>query len=438
MVVGFGLGCCATAACCAGRTACSGLCCCFTACGVKPKSLPKLGYVMMQLFCVLIAFVMMFTLKPLADNIDKDLCVGDEDYSKMTDLEIEASESACFGVSAVLRMTFALVIFHALILILILGRNECASIIHDGGWAFKVIIVLALYIGFFWLPLSFIKVWAEVSRYIGIIFLLIQVLYILDGAYTYNEYMKQFLNEDGSANWQSMVMIIYTLLALSASVGIIIGSFFWFLGNSDSSEKCSLNLGIIISTIVMILVVFVLWVREDSSVLTSALVNFWLTYLMWSGLASNPDAQCNTLLSSGWTTVLQIFSHLIWTWITLFSLSTAIVSDGEEKGASKVAQLVAEEDDGTKVVDAEDVKITVSPNEEPKSGSEEYVFPVSLATLIFQVVLMIVCCHYSMVMTNWGDPVINNDKSNFFAENKVSFWIKIVMQWLSFLIYLVS
>jgi hypothetical protein len=43
-----------------------------------------------------------------------------------------------------------------------------------------------------------------------------------------------------------------------------------------------------------------------------------------------------------------------------------------------------------------------------------------------------------MVMTNWGDPVINNDKSNFFAENKVSFWIKIVMQWLSFLIYLVS
>jgi hypothetical protein len=90
MVVGFGLGCCATAACCAGKNACKGLCCCFEACGVKPKSMPKLGYVILQLFCVLIAFVMMFTLKPLAENIDKDLCVGDEDYSLLTDEEIEA------------------------------------------------------------------------------------------------------------------------------------------------------------------------------------------------------------------------------------------------------------------------------------------------------------------------------------------------------------
>ena len=81
MVVGFGLGCCATAACCAGKTACKGLCCCFSACGVKPKSLPKVGYVIFQLICVLVAFFMMFTLKPLADKFDRDLCVGEEDLS---------------------------------------------------------------------------------------------------------------------------------------------------------------------------------------------------------------------------------------------------------------------------------------------------------------------------------------------------------------------
>jgi hypothetical protein len=80
---------------------------------------------------------------------------------------------------------------------------------------------------------------------------------------------------------------------------------------------------------------------------------------------------------------MQIFTHLVWTWITLFSLSTAIVSDGDEKGNSNIAQLVAEEDDGSKVVDAEEIKVQVSPNEEPKSGSEEFVFPVSLSTLLF-------------------------------------------------------
>jgi len=171
--------------------------------------------------------------------------------------------------------------------------------------------------------------------------------------------MKSSLNEDGSSNWQSMVMIIYTLLSTAASIGLIIGSFFWFLGDGseDPERDCSMSMSLIISTIVMIVIVFVLWIREDSSILTSALVNLWLTYLLWSGLASNPDSQCNTLLKSGWTTFLQIFTHLLWTWITLFSLSTAIVSDGDEKGNSNIAQLVAEEDDGSKPVDAEDIQV---------------------------------------------------------------------------------
>jgi len=30
-----------------------------------------------------------------------------------------------------------------------------------------------------------------------------------------------------------------------------------------------------------------------------------------------------------------------------------------------------------------------------------------------------------MIMTNWGDPVVNNDKSEFFAKSWASFWIKI-------------
>jgi hypothetical protein len=57
-----------------------------------------------------------------------------------------------------------------------------------------------------------------------------------------------------------------------------------------------MSMSLIISTIVMVVIVFVLWIREDSSILTSAMVNLWLTYLLWSGLASNPDSECNTIL----------------------------------------------------------------------------------------------------------------------------------------------
>jgi len=43
-----------------------------------------------------------------------------------------------------------------------------------------------------------------------------------------------------------------------------------------------------------------------------------------------------------------------------------------------------------------------------------------------------------MILTNWGDPVVKNDKSEFFSNTYNSFWIKIVMQWVSFLIYVLS
>jgi hypothetical protein len=136
-----------------------------------------------------------------------------------------------------------------------------------------------------------------------------------------------------------MVMLIYTVVFTAGGIGLLIGCFIWFNGDGSEDEErdCSLNIALISMTCVMFFLVLVLWVREDSSIFTSALVNLWLTYLLWSGLASNPDEKCNTLLNSGWTTFLQIFTHLIWTWITLFSLSTAISSDADEPGQNHIA-----------------------------------------------------------------------------------------------------
>lgn len=134
-------------------------------------------------------------------------------------------------------------------------------------------------------------------------------------------------------------MLIYTVVFTAGGIGLLIGCFIWFNGDGSEDEErdCSLNIALISMTCVMFFLVLVLWVREDSSIFTSALVNLWLTYLLWSGLASNPDEKCNTLLNSGWTTFLQIFTHLIWTWITLFSLSTAISSDADEPGQNHIA-----------------------------------------------------------------------------------------------------
>lgn len=111
--------------------------------------------------------------------------------------------------------------------------------------------------------------------------------------------------------------------------------------------------------------------------MTSSMVNLWLTYLMWSALASQPDENCNSLLNSNWATVIQILSHLVWTFITLVSLSVANTED-TEKGQNVISQAVAEEDQEAK---AEEIEVEVG--DETKKGKDIYVYPVTMSTVFF-------------------------------------------------------
>ena len=133
------------------------------------------------------------------------------------------------------------------------------------------------------------------------------MLYILDGAYSFNDYLANRSTNDD--NWKFGVLLFYTIVLSAASILILVGSFFWFIGigpreESEETSNCSLNLTILITTIVMVAIVFMLWIRKDSSIFTCSLISLWLTYLMWSALASSPDEQCNTLVNSGGATFL--------------------------------------------------------------------------------------------------------------------------------------
>ena len=92
----------------------------------------------------------------------------------MSDIvKINKDGTACFGTVAVLRMTLALFIFHILIILLILPLNDCASVIHDAGWTIKILIIIAMFIGFFWLDITIFRIWAEISRYVSLTFMII-------------------------------------------------------------------------------------------------------------------------------------------------------------------------------------------------------------------------------------------------------------------------
>ena len=58
--------------------------------------------------------------------------------------------------------------------------------------------------------------------------MVVQSLYILAGAYTFNEYMIKA--ESNDENWKMGVLTFYSVLITVASFVIIVMSFIWFVG----------------------------------------------------------------------------------------------------------------------------------------------------------------------------------------------------------------
>lgn len=107
---------------------------------------------------MLIALILMYSLQGAAEKWDWFQCLETSDGS------VVYNQSSCYGISAVLRMSFVLFWFHVITLIAISPRISCSNFVHDGFWTFKILFVCVLYIGFFFIPHNVFQVWAHICR----------------------------------------------------------------------------------------------------------------------------------------------------------------------------------------------------------------------------------------------------------------------------------
>lgn len=169
--------CCAGAAvCCTGRMCCSCLCAPCARMGITPKNFSKIGYICFQLFWVIIAISLLFLARHLVSILP----------SFMQCPESSGDGTACLGPSAIIRMSFILAIFHTLVMCVILARNTAASIFHDGCWGTKFLIVFLGFCVSLYIPNSFFHGYMDFSRYVSMIFLILQAMLMLIVAYKIN------------------------------------------------------------------------------------------------------------------------------------------------------------------------------------------------------------------------------------------------------------
>ena len=93
--------------------------------------------------------------------------------------------------------------------------------------------------------------------------------------------------------------------------------------------------------------------RPDASLLTSSVVLLYVTYLLWSALASNPnkDPECNPFAQSGTNTALQISLGLFFTFVSLIIISGSTKKSDENNLTARMNSPMMEddEDDGERL-----------------------------------------------------------------------------------------
>jgi len=75
-----------------------------------------------------------------------------------------------------------------------------------------------------------------------------------------------------------------------------------------------------------------------------------------------------------------------------------------------------------------------------KVDSEEaHVFPISTATIVFQLLMVLASIYYSMLLTNWGKPsIMDTTYDGFFSNNYMSYWVQMSALWVSQTLYIFS
>lgn len=238
--------------------------------------------------------------------------------------------------------------------------------------------------GSFWITTPAIIVYAYLSRFISMIFLIFQGVCILSLAYKINEFLVDLHSESGSA-FSLMFLLGFTIGIYVLDGFLLYLLYKWFGG-------CTFNvvlLLIFIAVAALCLVLTILRARENASILTNGIVMSYILYLTWAALVSDPNPQCNTLLHSESAIITQIALGVGFTIVCIlsFPLITQVSNPGYKEEWDDEEQPLDEVELGGKSVNVE----------------ESFVFPISYETIYFHVMMICASCYYAMLLSNWND-----------------------------------
>lgn len=329
-----------------------------------------------------------------------------------------------YQIDAVLRVSLGNFLFFVTFALLMIGvkdQNDRRDSWHHGGWIAKMVVWLLLVILMFFLPDIVITIYGVLSKFGAGLFLLVQVLILLDFTHSWNDAWV----EKDEQKWYIALLVVSIVCYLAAFTisGIM---FIWF---NPSGEDCGLNIFFIVMTMVLAFsfAVIALHPKVNGSLLPASVISVYSAYVLYTALSSEPRGYaCNGLHHSKAVSVSTLLLGMATTVLSV--LYSALRAGSSTTFLSPPSSPRAGAAEKKPLLDGKEL-------EEGKETKEKEAKPVSYSYTFFHLIFALASMYSGMLLSGWTN---SSESSDLIDVGWTSVWVRICTEWVTAGLYVWS
>ncbi|XP_027707360.1 serine incorporator 3 [Vombatus ursinus] len=442
---------------------CSGASCLLCSCcpNVRNSTLTRLIYAFILFLGTAVSCIM------LTEGLETQLkkvpgfCEGGFKIKRDDD----TSDNICdvfVGYKAVYRINFALAIFFFLFFLLMLNvksSKDPRAAVHNGFWFFKIVAIVGLMVGSFYIPGGpFSTAWYYIGMFGAAIYILIQLILLVDCAHSLNEGWVNRMEEGNARCWYAVLLSFTSFFYILSFIGMVLLYVFYTKTDACTENKLFISLNLIFCIVVSIVSILpkIQEHQPRSGLLQSSIITAYTIYLTWSAMSNEPDRTCNPgllsiitqitipTLTPGNTTVsvstiapplsqngrwldLENFAGLI-----IFVLCL-LYSTIRSSNNSQVSKLTLSGSDSVILDDASSNGPKDIEDGQPRRAVDNEKDGVQYSYSVFHLMMFLASLYIMMTLTNWQSPDVEFQTE---TSKWSPVWVKISSSWVCLILYL--
>lgn len=407
----------------------------------------RVAFSFLMLLGTLVSIVMI--LPGMEEHLKKipGFCVGG---TGIPGIENKVNCDIIVGYKSVYRMCFAMACFFflfSIIMIRVRSSKDPRAALQNGFWFFKFLVLVGITIGAFFIPDGiFNTVWYYFGVVGSFIFIIIQLILLVDFAHSWSQSWLQKAEEGNTKCWFAALLSVTFIHYALAFTAMVLFYVYYTKPDDCTEHKVFISLNFIFCVIVSVVSVLpkVQDVQPSSGLLQASLISLYTMYLTWSAMTNNPNKQCNPSLLSlvqpssptpapgpsptqppgpvQWWDAQSIVGLIIFLFCTLYASIRSsnntqvnrLMQTEEGQGLTADVEASPGEDGVRRAVDNEEDGVTYS-----------YSF--------FHFSLFLASLYIMMTLTNWYKPDTDYETMQ---TTMPAVWVKISSSWLGLALFL--